>query len=105
MAISPGDVFVCTTMEALLPTVTYLPAGYDTAEKKMLSYPSEREDVADFITEYLYSDVSWSVLRIMRVFSYQCAEHWDNCVDLACLGRSERHGNSRPRLYQTCAVA
>lgn len=45
-------------MKALLPTVTYQPADYHTAEKKMLSYPSAREDVADFITEYLYSDVS-----------------------------------------------
>ena len=45
-------------MKELLPTVRYTPADYDTAQKKLLPYPSEREDVADFITEYLYSDVS-----------------------------------------------
>lgn len=45
-------------MSDLLPTVTYKPAEYDVAERKTVDHESTREDLANFIMEYLYSDVS-----------------------------------------------
>jgi RNA-dependent RNA polymerase len=52
-----GDVFVITALEALLPTRIEEPAEYDPAKRKTLTHPSTQQDVADFVTEYLYSDV------------------------------------------------
>lgn len=46
-----------TTLEGLLPTETYEPAEYDSAERKTVPHASTREDIADFILEYFYSDV------------------------------------------------
>lgn len=45
-------------MKDLLPTIQYPPAEYDTAERRTVAHESTREDVAEFIMEYLYSDVS-----------------------------------------------
>ena len=41
----------------MLPQFVYKPAEYGKAERKKLDRPSTRLDVADFLTEYLYSDV------------------------------------------------
>lgn len=41
----------------LMPNMIYKPAAYTPAEKHVLDRPSTMDDVADFVTEYLYSDV------------------------------------------------
>ncbi|GJE90830.1 RNA dependent RNA polymerase [Phanerochaete sordida] len=51
-----GDEFVCSDLAAMLPQVLYEPAEYGKGERKTLDQPSTRLDVADFLTEYLYSD-------------------------------------------------
>ncbi|KIP09618.1 hypothetical protein PHLGIDRAFT_313005 [Phlebiopsis gigantea 11061_1 CR5-6] len=51
-----GDTYVITTLEDLLPTQPCPPADYNSAKKKLNPYPSTMQDVADFITEYIYSD-------------------------------------------------
>ena len=45
-------------MDELLPTKQYPPAEYDVAKRRTVPHDSTREDVAEFIMEYLYSDVS-----------------------------------------------
>lgn len=52
-----GDEYVCSDLAAILPQVVYEPAAYGKAVRKKLDRPSTRLDVADFLTEYLYSDV------------------------------------------------
>ncbi|CAL1696034.1 unnamed protein product [Somion occarium] len=51
-----GDIYCCTMLESLMPTRTYAPAQYSPAEKVLLDRPSTMEDVANFVTEYIYSD-------------------------------------------------
>ena len=48
-----------TTFEDLHPTLPCPPAEYGSAKKKLTTRPSTMQDVADFITEYIYSDVSF----------------------------------------------
>ncbi len=45
-------------LESLRPRRTYAPAAYDPAQKMLLDRPSTMQDVADFVTEYINSDVS-----------------------------------------------
>jgi RNA-dependent RNA polymerase len=47
-------------VEDLLPERTFPPANYDPAKRKCLDRPSTMQDVADFVTEYITSDVSAS---------------------------------------------
>lgn len=49
---------MCTAMTELLPKKQYEPAEYNPAARKTVEHPSTREDLAEFIEEYLYSDVS-----------------------------------------------
>lgn len=51
-----GDEFVCSDHPLLIPQVVYDPAEYGKAQRNTLDRPSTRLDVADFLTEYLYSD-------------------------------------------------
>lgn len=51
-------------MKELLSTIQYPPAEYDTAERRTVAHESTRQDVAEFIMEYLYSDVSVAVSRL-----------------------------------------
>lgn len=45
-------------LRELMPKKTYEPAAYTPAEWHTLNRPSTMADVADFVTEYIYSDVS-----------------------------------------------
>ena len=53
-----GDLYNVTTRRDLLPARTYKPASYDPARKKFVDHESTMEDVADFVAEYISSDVS-----------------------------------------------
>lgn len=52
-----GDVFVCSTLNELLPTKLYRPASYLQSPRKTVEWTSTQQDVAEFVTEYFYSDV------------------------------------------------
>ena len=58
MIIRPGDCFVCTTVEEMLPEITYEPADYSPARRRLLENPSTQQDIVDFIVDYILSDVS-----------------------------------------------
>ncbi|THH34116.1 hypothetical protein EUX98_g35 [Antrodiella citrinella] len=51
-----GDLFGCTTVPAILPRRIDPPAEYATAQRMELNRPSTMADVADFVTQYIYSD-------------------------------------------------
>lgn len=45
----------------MLPRQTYQAAEYNPAKRKTLKRPAERQDIIDFVAEYIYSDVSLHV--------------------------------------------
>lgn len=47
-------------IETLMPTRTFAPADYAPAPKKTLDRPSTMQDVADFVVDYINSDVGIS---------------------------------------------
>ena len=53
-----GDVYNVTTVPNLIPPRTYDPASYEPAQKKLVDHDSTIADVADFVAEYIISDVS-----------------------------------------------
>jgi RNA-dependent RNA polymerase len=53
-----GDIYNVTYLQALHPPQNYPPAAYTPAQRKMLTRPSTMEDVADFVVDYINSDVS-----------------------------------------------
>ncbi|KAI0341621.1 RdRP-domain-containing protein [Trametopsis cervina] len=82
-----GDVFVCCTLEKMLPTVTYDPAEYAPGEKRILDRPSTRQDIANFVTEYLYSDNIGLIASawLLRADSSDKGIHDPDCLTLAQL--------------------
>lgn len=53
-----GDMYNVTTVpQDLLPPVQNMPASYTAAQRKYLPRPSEMKDVADFVAEFIISDV------------------------------------------------
>ena len=59
-----GDEYRVTMLKSMRPRRTYTPAEYTPAEKVMLQRDSTMKDVADFVAEYITSDVSNSVLLV-----------------------------------------
>ena len=49
----------------LMPQCSSPPAQYTPAERKILDRPSTMEDVADFVTEYISSDVSLKLINFL----------------------------------------
>ncbi|KIP09624.1 hypothetical protein PHLGIDRAFT_28970 [Phlebiopsis gigantea 11061_1 CR5-6] len=82
-----GDVFVCTTMKDLLPTVICKPAEYAVAERRTIDHKSTREDLADFIMEYLYSDNIGIIASTWLITADQSDQGIfdENCMTLARL--------------------
>ena len=82
-----GDVYNVTTREDLIPPQSFHPASYDPAPKKILDRESTMADVADFVAEFISSDVSVGFSRITcftsnsqlhtdsRYHSYNVAHH------------------------------
>ena len=63
-----GDLYNVTAMPELLPRVNYEPAAYDPAPKKLLDRPSTIDDIADFVADYVNSDV-----RLQSLCSPRCS--------------------------------
>ena len=55
-----GDKYNVTTKAELLPSRTYAPAAYEPTKRKLVDHDSTIADVADFVAEYITSDVSIS---------------------------------------------
>ena len=56
-----GDVYNLIPLNDLpefRPTIRHPPANYDSAPRKEVDHPSTMADVADFVMEYISSDVS-----------------------------------------------
>ena len=53
-----GDVYNLTPMTELHPSKTYEPAAYEPAKRKVLDRESTMVDVANFVTDYITSNVS-----------------------------------------------
>ena len=53
-----GDVYNLTPMVELHPNIPYEPATYGPAKRKMLERESTMADVANFVADYITSDVS-----------------------------------------------
>ena len=56
-----GDVYNVTVDERLHPPRTFPPAGYEPGKRRELDRPSTIDDVADFVVDYIISDV-----RVLR---------------------------------------
>jgi hypothetical protein len=68
-----------TSFKDLHPSQNIPSAAYDPAQKKLLERPSTMADVADFIADYINSDVSIVICvlyMIFRVFSYDTHRSW-----------------------------
>jgi len=52
-----GDVYNITWFTDLHPRQNWAPAAYDPATKKLLDRPSTMDDVADFVVDYISSDI------------------------------------------------
>ena len=61
-----GDVYNLTEMPGLQPSRLYEPASYDPAPRKLVDHESTMEDVADFVAEYISSDVGHSRARTLQ---------------------------------------
>ena len=54
-----GDVYNVKTRPSLMPAVTYPPAAYEPAQRKELhDHESTMDDVADFVADFISSNVS-----------------------------------------------
>ena len=71
-----GDVYNVTWFEDLRPSQNIPPASYDPASKKLLTRPSTMADVADFVADYINSDVSAVLCMIIRVFHTNTHRSW-----------------------------
>lgn len=76
-----GDVYTVTSLQDLLPSQNYPPAAYKPAQKKLLPQPSTMDDVADFVVDYINSDivglvaVNWLLMADLKgIFHEDCLE-------------------------------
>ena len=68
-----GDMYNVTFLEDLHPSQNFPSASYNPAPKKLLTRPSTMADVADFVADYINSDVSviCVLCTFFRAFSYR----------------------------------
>ncbi|KDQ63790.1 hypothetical protein JAAARDRAFT_120957 [Jaapia argillacea MUCL 33604] len=82
-----GDVYNVTTFPSLLAKATYEAASYDPAPKKLLDRHSTMEDVADFVVDYINSDVLGIVATNWLIIADQSENGIfdEDCLKLAAL--------------------
>ncbi|OCB86097.1 RdRP-domain-containing protein [Sanghuangporus baumii] len=82
-----GDLYNITDYRELLPRTVYPPASYATAERKELDHPSTRDDVIDFIVDYINADnvgiiaTNWLIIADQSLHGI----HDPDCLKLAKL--------------------
>jgi hypothetical protein len=65
-----GDTYNVTDFQDLHPPQNYPPAAYTPAPKKLLDRPSTMDDVADFVADYINSDVSTGHFILILCWSF-----------------------------------
>jgi hypothetical protein len=67
-----------TFLKDLHPSQNIPAASYESAPKKLLKRPSTMADVADFVADYINSDVSVVICALynLRIFSYESHRSW-----------------------------
>ncbi|KAJ3516786.1 hypothetical protein NLJ89_g906 [Agrocybe chaxingu] len=89
-----GDVYNLIPLEELpefTPESLYRPASYDPAPKKLLDRPSTMEDVADFVIDYINSDVLGLVAINWLIIADQSEQ---GIRDPACLALASLHSDA-----------
>ncbi|CAA7266596.1 unnamed protein product [Cyclocybe aegerita] len=89
-----GDVYNLIPLEELpefTPENLYSPASYDPAPKKLLDHPSTMEDVADFVIDYINSDVLGLVAINWLIIADQSEQ---GIRDPACLTLASLHSDA-----------
>ncbi|KAI9512792.1 RdRP-domain-containing protein [Russula earlei] len=84
-----GDMYNVTSFERLHPPLRHPPAAYDPAPKKLLDRPSTIDDVADFVADYINSDV----LGLVAINWLMMADY-DNIFHEDCLKLCQIHSNA-----------
>jgi len=76
-----GDTYNVTWFKDLHPQQNYHPAAYDPAPKKLLDRPSTMDDVADFVVDYISSDIlgmvaiNWMLIADLHdIFHEHCLQ-------------------------------
>ncbi|KAJ3488459.1 hypothetical protein NLI96_g2801 [Meripilus lineatus] len=86
-----GDVYLCTTLRSLQPPYNWEPAPYTPAVRKTLDHPSTMSDVADFVMEYISSDVLGIVAINWLIIADQSPM---NIFDEDCMKLAELHSDA-----------
>ncbi|KAF9478036.1 RNA-dependent RNA polymerase [Pholiota conissans] len=73
------------------PTKNHPPARYDPAPKKKVDHPSTMDDVADFVMEYIISDVVGMVAINWLLIADQSEAH---ILDPDCMKLADLHSNA-----------
>ncbi|THH20225.1 hypothetical protein EW146_g1088 [Bondarzewia mesenterica] len=87
-----GDLYNVTTMPELLPSNAFDPAAYIPAPKKFLDRPSTMNDVAEFVADYIISDVLGLVAVTWLIIADQ--SHEDGIFDPDCLALGQVHSDA-----------
>ncbi|KAI0079598.1 RdRP-domain-containing protein [Panus rudis PR-1116 ss-1] len=86
-----GDVYCVTMSPSLMPRRVCTPAAYTPAPRKLLNRESTMADVADFVTEYIYSDSLGLIATRWLVIADQSSQ---GVFDPDCLRLSELHSDA-----------
>lgn len=80
------------------------PAAYEQATRKLVDHPSTMADVAQFVMEYINSDVCAYSISLTLCLSLVTGhrDYWDKLADP---GGPESRWNLQPRLRRTSALA
>lgn len=70
-----GDMYNVASLKDLHPPQNYTPAAYKSAQKKLLPRPSTMDDVADFVADYINSDVSVVICVLCIIFLFFFYRH------------------------------
>ncbi|TFK57359.1 RdRP-domain-containing protein [Heliocybe sulcata] len=86
-----GDIYNVTTREDLRPLKQTPPGSYDAAPKKLLDRPSTLDDVADFVAEYINSDVVGIIAINWLIIADQSK---DGIFDSDCMLLAQLHSDA-----------
>ncbi|KAI0274706.1 RdRP-domain-containing protein [Gloeopeniophorella convolvens] len=84
-----GDLYNVTTFKDLLPELNFPPAEYIPAPKKLLDRPSTMDDVADFVADYISSDILGMV-----AINWLLIADLDNIYHADCIKLCQVHSNA-----------
>ena len=84
-SVTQGDEYCVTMLPSLVPKQTVEPASYTPAQRMTIDRPSTMQDVADFVTNYITSDVScWVYIARAICIDATVEVTGSHSNDLAC---------------------